>query len=113
MIMKRYLTLLFLCCLVRQGLAQTENNTWVLGHGNAIDFSGGTATAVTTPATNGSSFRGASASVSDANGDLLFFTDGKTIWDKNFNVMPDGLLASPSLGLASHDGVAVVPVPNK
>src|SRR5688572_24540116 len=31
-----------------------------------------------------------SASVSDANGQLLFYTDGINVWDKNNNPMPNG-----------------------
>jgi len=30
------------------------------------------------------------ASISNGNGDLLFYTDGRTVWDKNHVVMPNG-----------------------
>ena len=33
---------------------------------------------------------GISSSISDANGNLLFYTDGITIWDKTHNVMSNG-----------------------
>lgn len=30
------------------------------------------------------------ASIANSNGDLLFYTDGRTVWDKNHVVMPNG-----------------------
>src|SRR5262245_28875854 len=30
------------------------------------------------------------ASWSDANGNLLFYSDGINVWDRNHNIMPDG-----------------------
>lgn len=49
------------------------------------------------------------ASISDAGGNLLFYTDGQSVWDKNHNVMPNGtgLLGS---GTSTHSGI-IVPRP--
>lgn len=68
-----------------------------------------------------------SASVSDKNGSLLFYTDGNIIWDRNHNVMlngwdikNDGSGTSPNyiydgaFGISSgynFDGVAIIPMP--
>ena len=30
------------------------------------------------------------ASIANSNGDLLFYSDGRTVWDKNHVVMPNG-----------------------
>lgn len=35
--------------------------------------------------------RGNSASISDASGNLMFYTDGNYVWDKNNNLMPGGI----------------------
>ncbi len=50
------------------------------------------------------------ASISDSNGELLFYTDGMTIWDKDHNPMPNGqdLLGDPSASMSS----LIVPAPS-
>jgi len=66
--------------------AQQENNIWHFGMGYKMDFS-------TSPPTLGTSniqvIEGA-ASVCDGAGNLLFYTSGQTVWNKNGIVMPNG-----------------------
>ncbi len=85
--------------------AQGENNIWHFGYNAALDFSSGDPVFV-----SGSQIHTdeASASVSDADGNLLFYTDGETIWDKNHNIMPNG---TGLLGNHSTSQVAIVPDP--
>jgi hypothetical protein len=66
--------------------AQNAAKNWIFGQGAWIDFNNGpTAKAVTTINTiEGSS------SISNSSGQLLFYTDGRTVWDKNNNPMPHG-----------------------
>ena len=58
------------------------------------------------------------ASICDANGDFLFFTNGTRIFDKNFNFMAGGNLAPPldtngwAYGLAQRHGCMFLPWPN-
>ncbi len=68
------------------GLAQGENNIWCFGAGAGIDFNG----AVPVYFDQNMYSREGCASVSDANGNLLFYTRGSKIWDRNGNVMPNG-----------------------
>lgn len=50
------------------------------------------------------------SSISDINGNLLFYTDGKTVWDRNHIIMPNGtnLFGDPS---STQSGI-IVPKPN-
>jgi|GEM_PF-914604 len=87
-------------------IAQSENNVWLFGQGAGLDFSTNPPTAITSPlvALEGT------AVLSDDNGDVLFYTNGETIWDKNNNVMPNG---SGILGGASSTQAAlIVPLGN-
>lgn len=77
------------------GMAQynlKENNVWVFGYHAGLDFNSGTAVPIMT----GMNYNGTGiapegcVSVSDANGQLLFYTMGDTIWNKNHVPMPNG-----------------------
>lgn len=67
--------------------AQKAANNWYFGNHARIDFNttAPTATAVTTINTS----EGCSA-ISDSNGNLLFYTDGMSVWDKNDAPMTGG-----------------------
>ena len=75
--------------------AQKEGNFWYFGAFAGIDFNSGIPVAVT----NGqlSTFEGC-ATISDNLGNLLFYTDGVFVWNKNHVLMPNGtgLLGDPS-----------------
>ena len=85
--------------------AQGEANHWFFGQNAGINFNNGTATS-TTGSLN--TIEGC-ASFSDISGDLLFYTDGITVWDKNHTKMPNGqnLLGDPS----STQSAIIVPHP--
>lgn len=63
-----------------------ENFVWAFGEGTLVDFSSGTPVVDTcslyTPE--------GSASVANSVGQLLFFTDGKTVYNRNRTIMPSG-----------------------
>lgn len=67
--------------------AQNEANVWYFGDHAGLDFNSGAPIALTDGMIN--SWEGTS-SVSDANGSILFYTDGIWVWDKNHNIMPNG-----------------------
>lgn len=86
--MKRVIAL-FVCLLLAHGwvAAQKENNVWTFANLGGLNFNGNTPTQFSTGMT--SSLSG-TASVADRNGNLLFYSDGLKIWDRNNNVMPNG-----------------------
>lgn len=74
---------------------QNENNVWVFGKYASINFIGGTPVIVNN--SQMSSEEG-SSSISDSLGNLLFYSNGEKVWDKNNNILPNGnnLLGSQS-----------------
>ncbi len=83
----RIRVLIFLLFLVSQSYAQGNVfNIWHFGQWAGLSFNGPVtaiagAQIVTTEG---------SASISDATGNLLFYTDGVLVWDRNHNQMPNG-----------------------
>ncbi len=63
---------------------QKEANIWYFGQNAGLDFNTTPPTAITDGQLD--TLEGCS-SFSDANGDILFYSDGTTVWDKNHNVM--------------------------
>ena len=79
--------LLVISCLIASGIAaQGENNNWFFGYQAGLDFS----TVPPTPATGQLSTLEGCATVSDASGNLLFYTDGMEVWNSNHVVTPNG-----------------------
>lgn len=91
---------------------QKEANNWYFGHKAGLDFSTSPPTAISGEL---NTFEGAST-ISDAQGNLLFYSDGKTVWDKSHAVMNfsngasslDALLGDPS----STQSALVIPKPD-
>jgi len=69
--------------------AQLENANWYFGNQAGINFNDGT-TEPTSLSNSAMNSLGTSASVSDTFGDLLFYTDGLTVWNKDHQVMTNG-----------------------
>ena len=67
--------------------AQGEANIWYFGNNAGLDFNSGSPVALTDGMLMTSE---GCASISDANGDLLFYTDGMIVYNKNHGVMPNG-----------------------
>ena len=74
-------------CFLSLGLYAQHDNIWYFGNQAGLDFSSGAPVALTD--SQMASLEGV-ASISDANGDLLFYTNGVNVWDKNHAVMPNG-----------------------
>ena len=83
---------LLMPCLV---LAQGESNYWYFGIKAGLNFNAFPANALTNGQVNA---HGGSSSISDANGNLLFYSQGMMVWNQNHTVMPNGygLLGSSS-----------------
>lgn len=88
--------------------AQGEFNTWYFGQGAGISFNGGVVTAITDGKINATE---GSASVSDAEGNHLFSTNGVYVIDAKGDTMPNGT------GLGGHtsstQSAIIVPKPGK
>ncbi len=66
---------------------KAQNNTWYFGNNAGMHFSNGSVIALT----NGASFAyDCSASISDGSGNLIIYTDGTTIYNKNHVAMANG-----------------------
>ncbi len=75
--------LLGITCVV----AQNENNIWYFGNHAGLDFNSGTPV----PIPNGTLFDyDNSSTVSDIAGNLLFYTNGETVWNANHQQMTNG-----------------------
>ncbi len=76
---------------------KAQDKIWYFGDQAGIDFTGSMPVALTDGALGSEDY---SATISDNNGNLLFYTNGMTVWDKNHNIMPNGtgLLGESSNG---------------
>src|SRR5689334_6501949 len=63
-----------------------QNKNWVFGHYAGLRFNSGSPAAFTSAI----DVPEGCASVSNATGSLLFYTDGKKVWNRNGNIMPNG-----------------------
>ena len=70
--------------------AQLQNSHWYFGDKAGLKFNKETLT----PSVMSNNYlmetNGGSASISDNDGNLLFYTDGITVWNRNHEVMPNG-----------------------
>jgi hypothetical protein len=83
-----------------------RTNHWFFGDGAGLDFSSGQAVADT----SGSLYTAEGCSVmSDTAGNLLFYTNGIKVWNKNHQVMPNG--DSLDAGGSSYNSTVIVPWP--
>jgi hypothetical protein len=82
---KIYLIIMLLFSVMTSVFAQNPNNHWQLG-ATDVNFTTNPPVAITSSNANQYS----KTSISDDNGNLLFYTDGKTVWNKNHNVMTNG-----------------------
>jgi len=71
--------------------SQSQNKQWFFGLGAALDFMTSPPTILLNSAmTPSTSFNEGTASIADPVGNLLFYTDGITIWNKSHQVMANG-----------------------
>lgn len=87
-----YMALKFLCLLAillisQYSFSQNQTNNWYFGYKAGLSFASGTPVALTNGMLNTSE---GCATISNANGNLLFYTDGITIYNRNHQVMVNG-----------------------
>ncbi|MFM8433409.1 MAG: PKD domain-containing protein, partial [Bacteroidota bacterium] len=109
-----------MCLLPGVAFAQKEANVWHFGFGQSLDFNSGTAVQV--PGSSISTFEGC-ASVCDAQGNLLFYTNGGGrvpssgqdpghIWDRTNAVMYD-MQGVEGGGFSAAQSSVIIPAPNE
>jgi len=86
-------------------VAQKESNIWYFGVNAGLTFNGGAPTALTNGALNTTE---GCASVADKNGNILFYTDGRKVWNKIHQQMPNGFGLK---GTVSTTQCVIVPQP--
>jgi len=85
--LKRLFVLCFFFVFTQHVFSQGEANNWYFGYNAGITFN----TSPPSSVTNGQLHTAEGcASISDHNGNLLFYTDGVTVWNKNHQVMTNG-----------------------
>ena len=115
----RFSILFVLIAITFCSFAQNQNNQWRFGFGSAIDFNttptsyptGCALPTVQAPLITGDLIEG-TASIADRNtGDLLFYTDGLTIWNSQDQPMPNGSNLGGSDVLSSYMAAVIFPMP--
>ncbi|GAB1309628.1 hypothetical protein KH5_23110 [Urechidicola sp. KH5] len=105
--MKSIFSIFFLLTCVCQSVAQGEANIWYFGHNAGLDFNSGIPVALNNGQLN--TYEGCS-SFSDGNGNLLFYSDGTTVWNRNHTPMVNGTnLAGDA---SSTQSAMIIPKPN-
>jgi len=85
--MKKILLPLVFAISLNSSYAQKEGNIWYFGNAAGMDFNGGAPVALN----NGQLYTTeGSAAISDANGNLLFYTEGVNVYNRNHVLMPNG-----------------------
>jgi hypothetical protein len=94
-ILKKIISLLFLISVSLHCQSQNENTKWYFGVNSALDFMTNQPTVLNNSAMLANE---GCSSVADAAGNLLFYTNGATIWNKQHAIMANGtgLLGWPS-----------------
>lgn len=89
------------------GFSQNETNNWYFGKNAGIDFGNGDVAVLE----DGSMITPAGcSSISDDEGNLMFYTNGQTVWNRNHQIMTNGEGLSGEI-----DGIQsaiIVPKPN-
>ncbi|WP_458628631.1 T9SS type B sorting domain-containing protein [Winogradskyella sp. PC D3.3] len=87
---------------------QNEANIWYFGFNAGLDFNSGSPVVLLDGALHTNE---GCATISDTDGNLLFYTDGVSVYNKDHNVMPNGFDLSGSWS-STHSAI-VIPQPNE
>lgn len=82
----RLIAIVLLACSI-QSYGQKQGNIWYFGQFAGIDFNTDPPTALT----GKMSTTEGCATIADVNGNLLFYSDGTSVWDKSHTIMSNGL----------------------
>ena len=102
------LLLIFICFTHFASYSQgKEANVWYFGFKAGVHFNAGSPPEALLNSQMGNGEPG-SASIADSTGQLLFYSDGVNIWNKNHVFMQNG----QDMGIASTQGAMIVPFPD-
>lgn len=108
--MRKYIYLFILVALYAPSLfAQyntPQNRNWVFGTRAGVNFPTGAPSAFSSSISTSEG----SASVSNAAGNLLFYTDGRTVWNRTHSIMTSGTTISSFTTSSSSQSSLIVPV---
>jgi gliding motility-associated-like protein len=98
--------IIILCFTSSVSFSQGEANIWYFGENAGLDFNSGNPVALTDGQLN---TQEGCATICNSSGQLLFYTDGITVWNRNHQIMPNGtgLFGHPS----STHSATIVPLP--
>lgn len=104
--MRFYIIYFLLFIITSSAYSQKEGANWYFGNKAGINFSSG----APVPLGNGKiqTLEG-SATISDLNGNLLFYTDGTLVYDRNHQLMPNGINLKGNV--SSTQSAIIVPKP--
>jgi hypothetical protein len=85
-----------------------QNKVWAFGHKAGLDFNSGSPVPITTALPD--VYTEGVASASDTAGQLLFYTDGKKVYNRHHALMPSGNSIVPFMTISSTQGALIVPV---
>jgi len=104
--LKKFISIFILIISTYTIYSQNEAAVWYFGQNAGLDFNTGAPTALTNGALD--TYEGC-ASIADTAGNLLFYSDGINIWNRNHVPMPNGnnLLGNPT----STQSAIIVPKP--
>ena len=97
------LLLLGLLLAARPAYCQLETSNWFFGNGSGLSFRTGSPVVLTSAIASNE----ACSAASDPQGNLLFYTNGETLWNRNHGVMATGLGGHQS----ATQGALIVPDP--
>lgn len=111
------LTLFCICVVFASAQYTMSNKVWAFGQNAGLDFNSGKPVPI---ATSIGGFGEGAASVCDRNGNLLFYSEGSTIWAGNGTVLQNGqaITGIPNFGnnysatTSTVQGVQIVPWPD-
>ena len=97
--------LIFFILPVSFSFSQKQGNNWYFGNHAGVNFNSATPVALTNGATTAANNLEGTATISDTSGNLLFYTDGQTVWNRNHVTMSNG---TGLMGNASSTQSAVI-----
>ncbi len=116
MMRKRMFLFAMLYSLLAQSFfsAAQREQKWTFGNGGGLDFSSGNPV----PFKSGIYANEGCATVCDTMGNLLFYSEGSVVWDRNHNIMQGGTALTPipntfmTPTYSTSQGVVIVPMPD-